>query len=996
MTRQPARYTEQFESDDGSEILAWPRSICHDPISLTRLRGVEGDDARIIPTAVLTAGDILGDCEILSPLGRGGMGEVYLARDRRLGRKVAVKVLPASLSSDATRLARFEREARSASALNHPNICTIHAFGELADGRRFIVMEHVDGATLRALHREPLDLARTVRIGRQLGEGLAAAHDAGVVHRDVKPENVMVRADGLVKILDFGLAKLLPESAMAAGESTQSVEASLAGSVVGTVQYMSPEQARGQPTDARTDVWAVGAVLYELVTGHPPFDGRTTSDIVANVLHVEPPPLERFAHDCPPELQRIVSKCLRKDRGHRYQTMRDVALDLEALGDTLRGGSTWPSVPGGEPATRQSEPAPGPSSPSTSTHPSRRWLGVAGVLVALAVGGIAWWMGRARSTETTRPGGTRQLALKRLTFGDGLQTDVSFSPDGRFIAYASDQSGNFDIWVQPVDGGDAVQITKEPAHDLQPAWSPDGDSIAFRSERSGGGIFVMPALGGHARQLSTFGSHPSWLGRSEILFLLGNPESAGVRGQLFVVPVNGDAPREVLHDFLLGRGVFWAAGHPDGRISVFTGGLFTLSRDGKSVTASHIPVSFPIHRGVSLDNRPTRFHWNRSGTALYVEATVDGIQNLWRVAVDTRSLEWLSMERLTTGPGRDVAASLSGDGRRLAYTTTSEQTRVFVQSLSADGRTLTGSPQAVTESGAEVFTSALSNDGRRLAYVIRRAGSARFEIRIAHLDTGANVLLDEDIPGSVHMVWSPDDSAILHQRVRQVEGRPTHEAQLVRHEPGSRETVLLPWNSRAFLGTEVAPGPHELLGQVFYFSGAPSQIAIWSMVGDASLKKHRVLFSDPKASLWEPAYVPGGRWMTFVREPAGEAQRLELMIAPAEGSPSTAWIRLVADHQSPDKPRWSADGRLLYFLSRGSGDYVNLWALPFDPIRGVPTGTAFAITSYDSPARFVSPHAGRIGMNVVKGRVALTMSSTTGSIWMLDDLESGEARTGSR
>ncbi len=400
--------------------------------------------------------------------------------------------------------------------------------------------------------------------------------------------------------------------------------------------------------------------------------------------------------------------------------------------------------------------------------------------------------------------------MKRLTFDDGLQTDVSFSPDGRFIAYASDRSGNFDIWVQPVDGGDPVQITKEPAQDVQPAWSPDGDSIAFRSERSGGGIFVMPALGGHARQLSTFGSHPSWLGRSEILFLLGNPESAGTPGQLFVVPVNGDAPREVLRDFLLGSGVFWAAGHPDGRISVFTAklgfGLFTLSRDGKSVTASHIPASFPIHRRASLDSTPTRFHWNRSGTALYLEATVDGIQNLWRVAVDPRSLEWLTMERLTTGPGRDVAASLSGDGRRLAYTTTSEQTRVYVQSLSADGRTLTGSPEAVSEPGAEVFWSALSNDGRLLAYVVRRAGSARFEIRIAHLDTGENTLLDEDISGSVHMVWSPDASAILHQRVRQVEGRTTQEAQLVRHEPGGRETVLLPWGPRAFFAARMAAG----------------------------------------------------------------------------------------------------------------------------------------------------------------------------------------------
>jgi serine/threonine protein kinase len=315
---------------------------------------------------VFSNGDVLGDCEILGPLGHGGMGEVYLARDRRLGRKVAVKVLPATFASDAARLGRFEREARSASTLNHPNICTIHALGELADGRRYIVMEHVEGRTLRAFAREPHDLARIVEIGRQLAEGLAAAHEAGVVHRDVKPENVMVRPDGLVKILDFGLAKILPQSAMSDAEPTRTLDTSAAGGVVGTVKYMSPEQARGQTIDARTDIWGVGALLYELVTGRPPFDGQTSSDVVANVLHTEPLPLERFANGSPPELQRIVGKCLRKDAGHRYQTMRDLALDLEALGDTLRAGR--------ESATKESAApsvAPSPVTPAGSSR--SRW-----------------------------------------------------------------------------------------------------------------------------------------------------------------------------------------------------------------------------------------------------------------------------------------------------------------------------------------------------------------------------------------------------------------------------------------------------------------------------------------------------------------------------------------------------------------------------------------------------------------------------------------------
>jgi serine/threonine protein kinase/Tol biopolymer transport system component len=943
---------------------------------------------------VLSNGDVLGDCEILKPLGHGGMGEVYLARDRRLGRNVAVKVLPATFPSDAARLGRFEREARSASALNHPNICTIHALGELPDGRRYIVMEYVEGGTLRAFAREPHDLARLVEIGRQLAEGLAAAHDAGVVHRDVKPENVMVRADGLVKIVDFGLAKVLPQSAMSDGESTRTLDTSTPGAVVGTVKYMSPEQARGDAIDARTDIWAVGALMYELVAGKAPFDGRTPSDVVASVLHTEPPPLGRFANGCPPELQRIVSKCLRKDRGHRYQTMRDVALDLEALGDTLRAGR--------ESALPESAPsvAPSPATKGVSGR-SRWWLGAAGILIALGAAATAWLNGRGDSTEPSTSAARTDLVFRRLTFDAGLQTDVTFSPDGRFIAYASDRSGNFDIWVQPVDSGDPVQITKEPAHDVQPAWSPDGDSIAFRSERSGGGIFVMPALGGHARQLSTFGSHPRWLSQGEILFLRGNPEAAGRPGQLFAVPVNGDAPREVLRDFLLGSGFFWAAGHPDGRISVMSEhprlgfGLYTVTLDGKSVTASRIPPSFPIRRRAVFDNTPTRFHWSRSGAALYLEATVDGIQNLWRVSVDPRSLAWLSMERLTTGPGRDVAASLSADGQRLAYTTTSEQTQVFIQSLSPDGTTLSGTPTAVTEAGAEVFASSLSNDGGRLAYVVRRAGSARFEIRIAHLDTGANELVDEDVGGgAVAIAWSPDDSAILHQQVRRVEARPTEEAQLIRHAVGGRETVLLPWSETAFLSGS-AVGAHELLGVLFHFSGAPSEIARWSLAAAPSLAQARVLFADAKANLWEPRYAPGRRWISFVREPLGEEHRVELMVAPAEGAPPGAWSRLLADHTWPDKPRWSSDGRLLYCLSNASGDYFNLWALPFDPSRGVPAGKPFAVTSYDSPARFVSPHASRINLDVVKGRVALTMSSLTGSIWMLEGIER-EAPTSSR
>ncbi|MBV9958466.1 MAG: protein kinase, partial [Acidobacteria bacterium] len=280
----------------------------------------------------LKAGETLGHYRISSALGEGGMGVVYLAQDTRLGRPVALKLLPASFVTDTDRVRRFEQEARAASALNHPNILTIHEIGTEGHAR-FIATEFVSGVTLREhMKRERLKLTEALEIGIQVAAALSAAHAAKIVHRDVKPENIMVRPDGYVKVLDFGLAKLAPSPQSAATTDSDSLAFSLVntqpGMVMGTMLYMSPEQARGLEVDARTDIWSLGVVLYEMLAGRPPFEGSTNSDVMASVLNREPPPLTQHAPGVSSELERIVIKALAKDREERYQTIRDMAVDL--------------------------------------------------------------------------------------------------------------------------------------------------------------------------------------------------------------------------------------------------------------------------------------------------------------------------------------------------------------------------------------------------------------------------------------------------------------------------------------------------------------------------------------------------------------------------------------------------------------------------------------------------------------------------------------------
>ncbi len=400
------------------------------------------------------SGTLIGQYRVESKLGEGGMGEVWLATDVPLDRTVALKLLPAEVTQDPARVSRFEREARAASALNHPNVCTILGLGQTADGRHYIAMEHVDGATLRARLTASLAIPDALDIAIQVATALSAAHAAGIVHRDIKPENVMIRPDGLVKVLDFGLAKLVTTGDESTGTSTETFLGTRVGTVVGTAAYMSPEQAEGKPIDHRSDIFAFGSLLYEMTAGEPAFTGESMVATLAAVLHKDPAPLPSAL---PTDLKALVFRCLRKRPDERYQDIRDVRMVLEAIRDDAVGA---------------------PRRGHATVNPARRVIPTAALWAAVGLGAVSLgvWVFRG-ARDTSQP----SYEAVPLTSDPGFEEAPSFSPDGSQVAYSWNGPGqdNFDIYIKQIGAPKALRLTSDAAEDRFPAFSPDGRSIGF-------------------------------------------------------------------------------------------------------------------------------------------------------------------------------------------------------------------------------------------------------------------------------------------------------------------------------------------------------------------------------------------------------------------------------------------------------------------------------------------------------------------------------------
>jgi serine/threonine protein kinase len=767
----------------------------------------------------LAAGTQLGRYEVRSKIAEGGMGEVYLAQDTKLDRRVALKILPEDVASHPQRMQRFVQEAKAASSLNHPNILTIYEIGT-ETGAHFIATEFIDGETLgRQMLRSLPAMTEAIDIASQVASALASAHAAGIVHRDIKPENIMVRRDGIVKVLDFGLAKLTEgwrADEVDQDAATKAMVQTEPGVVMGTTAYMSPEQVRGLELDPRTDIWSLGVVLYEMITGSAPFKSETAGDTSAAILKSEPLGISQHVPDTPWELERIVRKALEKDREERYQVVKDLLLDLKSLkrdfelnAEFERSGAPPSQERRLSGANRQATRSRASASVRTSGLTQQigltsraRWLWLAAIVSIpfLFLGGWYWWRHREPDANRFAEFTVTQLVSRKNDLGESGANHARFSPDGKFVAYAAAKGGNSSIWLKQIGGGEPFTNQTEQGAVSSPIWSPDGLQIAFLSKRDAqNGIWTMPAFGGSPTQLKQLESYSrelvAWSREGKIYFVMQknlyaldvasqqisqvtkfdqardrsfslSPDEERIayneiqdeQSDIWIIPKGGGPPQRATNDKAEDSNPVWTV---DGQSIIYSS-----RRNGiNQICLAHLDGRPPVQLTINDSNSEVMDVSSDGAKVLY--ATGRDESDLWSVKVD-RPKEL----QLTSGTGIELWPDVAPDGKTITFQATRATTATTVFNCVLLAKSLSSDTPA-TQLAPDGLTARWSPDGKQIAFlhyanslmnlwIVHAAGGDAKPLTTGGVTFGGYTFLPYNRLQTQDFQWSPDSNRLLY------------------------------------------------------------------------------------------------------------------------------------------------------------------------------------------------------------------------------------------
>ena len=941
----------------------------------------------------LALGTKLGRYEIGSKLGEGGMGEVYLAQDTQLDRPVALKILSADIARDSQRLHRFLQEARAASKLKSANVAHIYEIGE-AEGLRFIAMEYVEGEPLgEKLKGQQLPAAEITRIATQIARALEEAHSKGITHRDIKPQNIIVNPEGEVKVLDFGLAKLdtvpaatdeRPDSELATRVKTSP------GVVMGTVNYMSPEQAMGQEVDQRTDIFSLGVVLYEMTTGRLPFSGSSLTETIDRIVHTQPEAIARFNYEIPPELEVIIKKALRKNRDERYQTAKEILVDLRALQRELELASHFEhsvspdsttslstQAPAGRSAQSQTETTVQPAPPLTNVSSAEFVAGKIRnhktaflVALALSVAGLAGLaLGAYKLVISNRLQPSKAMKITRLTTGGRIGSApiggcATISPDGKYVVFATKEAGQTIMWLRQVSSTSLVQITQSATGQCNgTTFSPDGESVYYgflEKKDTEGVLYQVPVLGGTPRKILTNIIGPPSFSQDGKRLAFQRDAPASGESSLIMANADGSNEQKIASlkspDFFTALGISWS---PDGRL-IAAGAASGTGDIGSTVMA------FPVEGGPGKSltaqkwSRVLRVIWLNDGSGLVVAAATGGTQ-LWFVSYPGGDVRRITNDLNNYG---GVSLGLTMDDSTIVTVQINNSSQLFVTAPNEDS----SRARQITYGGEDgLFGLAYAPDGR-IMYVTPIGNN--MDIFSVNPDGSGKKQLTND-PFQKHWPYAtPDGRYILfisnrsgNWNVWRIDADGGNPKQLTEGAARDDSVVTSP-DGRWVIFTSQRTGKRTIW-KVSIDGGAPVQL------------------SD-RPSLPSLAVSPDGKLIAYLYPDEKESGRPGLALMPFDGGEPLKTFELAALGRQGNYPLpnltfdrwtgicWTPDGRALSYVGNTNG-VSNVWNQPID---GSPP---IQVTNFkaDSISTFFWSHDGK--------QLVITRGVTTTDIVLIKD-----------